>query len=174
MKNEKDESVEETSLPTEEITSDSEGYTVDTSVTKDDWVEFKKKLIQAAERGLIIFGVVALLAMVVFKLFITNLPEKIAYTESLTYAEVRGGYAVTGYTPQDGDTFGSVDIMIPPQYNGKPVVEIAGHAFYNDDHIKTVTIPEGVVSIGELAFLNCQSLTSITLPASAPMFASST
>ena len=41
---------------------------------------------------------------------------------------------------------------------------IAERAFENCDTLKSVTIPEGVESIGKNAFANCPELKEITLP----------
>ena len=52
-------------------------------------------------------------------------------------------------------------IIIP-----KTVKEISDYAFYGMNNLKTVSIDSGSIleSIGEGAFMNCKSLTSITLP----------
>lgn len=46
------------------------------------------------------------------------------------------------------------------------VTRIGNSAFYDNDYITEVTIPNSVVSIGNHAFYNCDKLTSMTLPAS--------
>ena len=52
------------------------------------------------------------------------------------------------------------DYVIP---NG---VTSFGRAFYGCSNLTSVTIPEGVMSIGESAFQSCSSLTSVTIPGS--------
>ena len=60
------------------------------------------------------------------------------------------------------------DIVIPEtvDYNGNvyKVVGIDNYAFYNCSGLTSITIPEGVTSIGYHAFYNCSGLTSITIP----------
>ena len=46
------------------------------------------------------------------------------------------------------------------------VEQIAAYAFVNSDTLTSVTIPESVTTIGEDAFANCGSLTEVTIPES--------
>ncbi len=46
------------------------------------------------------------------------------------------------------------------------VTSIGNRAFYNCDKLTSITIPSGVTSIGDYAFYNCDKLTSITIPTS--------
>lgn len=48
------------------------------------------------------------------------------------------------------------------------VVEIGHSAFYNFPYLETVTIPDSVDTIGDSAFGNCSSLTSLTVKATYP------
>ena len=56
------------------------------------------------------------------------------------------------------------DITIPSSYNGLPVTAIGDYAFLNCDYLTSVTIPEGVTKIGIYSFEFCKSLTDITIP----------
>ena len=67
-------------------------------------------------------------------------------------------YSVVGR----GNANGSI-IIIPAEYNGKPVKEIGYNAFQNDTNLKTVIISEGITSIGERAFY-ASGVTDITIP----------
>ena len=55
-------------------------------------------------------------------------------------------------------------IVIADTYNGVPVTSIYEKAFYNNDNITSVVIPDSVTSIGGYAFAYCSSLTSVTIP----------
>ena len=65
---------------------------------------------------------------------------------------------IIGYTGSD------VKITIPSVVNGAKVTKIANRAFEENYDIEEVTVPEGVVSIGEYAFCDCDYLQSISLP----------
>ena len=77
------------------------------------------------------------------------------------------------------------DAEIPAEINGKPVVEIAGHALaagdfeengscieisfgnpngeWNNRAIETLNLPKGIKSIGRYAFLNCTALETLKI-----------
>ena len=55
------------------------------------------------------------------------------------------------------------DIVIPSEYNGKPVTEIAWYAFKECESIVSVVIPDGVTTIGYQAFSQCTALKSVTI-----------
>ena len=57
-----------------------------------------------------------------------------------------------------------MDIVIPKTIEGCPVTEIATDAFRGDKYLKSITIPNGVTSIGEYAFSTCPKLESIVIP----------
>lgn len=70
-----------------------------------------------------------------------------------------GTYAiVTAYTGE------ATDIIIAPDYEGKPVTHIADNVFDGMGTITSVFIPNGVTHIGMGAFYNCVSLEKITFP----------
>ena len=58
----------------------------------------------------------------------------------------------------------STRIKIAKEYKGLPVRTIYEKAFYNQDKITSVVIPDSVTSIGNFAFYSCGSLTSVTIP----------
>ena len=55
-------------------------------------------------------------------------------------------------------------IIIPDQYEGKPVTAIADNAFSWLSSIQSVVIPETVTILGEAAFSWCESLVSVSIP----------
>lgn len=79
------------------------------------------------------------------------------------YSEIKDGEEVKGYTVRELYKTISTDIVVPSSYNGKPVLAIGESAFYECDYIKSVTIPDTVETIGELAFSNCINLESVVL-----------
>lgn len=54
------------------------------------------------------------------------------------------------------------DCIIPEEIDGKKVTSISRGAFARLNDLKSVLIPFGVVSIGESAFFECESMTSIS------------
>ncbi len=77
---------------------------------------------------------------------------------SLEY-ETHDGYCeVTGI-----GTCTDTDIVIPETYNNLPVTIIGERAFYNCMSLTSIKIPDSVTSIGEIAFIGCSSLTSVRI-----------
>ena len=57
------------------------------------------------------------------------------------------------------------DVVIPSKdADGNPVTEIDGKAFYDNDDITSVVIPEGITKIGSEAFSFCDYLEKVSLP----------
>jgi hypothetical protein len=69
---------------------------------------------------------------------------------------VNGTYAVSKYKCNDKA------VVIPSECNGIPVTSIGERAFYECESLTSVTIPNSVTAIGEGAFTWCHSLTSVT------------
>ena len=65
---------------------------------------------------------------------------------------------ITGYTGSGGA------VTIPGTIAGLTVTSIGDFAFFNSASLTSVTIPSGVTSIGMFAFCDCPSLTSVTVP----------
>lgn len=57
----------------------------------------------------------------------------------------------------------AADVTIPSRYQGKPVTMI-GHAAFFNSAVTSVTIPDSVTSISDVAFINCPKLTNISIP----------
>ena len=55
-------------------------------------------------------------------------------------------------------------VVIPDTIDGKSVTSIGEFAFYDCSSLTSITIPDSVTSIGDSAFEDCTSLTSITIP----------
>ena len=66
----------------------------------------------------------------------------------------------------------AADVTIPSRYKGKPVTEIDRAAF-RDSSVTSVTIPDSVTFISDLAFANCSNLTNISIPNSVTSIGSS-
>ena len=60
----------------------------------------------------------------------------------------------------------ATDIVIPNCIEDKKVSRIAYCAFMNCESLTSVTIPDSVTNIGDNAFASCTSLTSVTIPSS--------
>lgn len=82
-----------------------------------------------------------------------------AMPSGLQYAltETEDGYAVTDFGMLTDST-----IVIPEEYNGKPVVAIEKEAFRDCDWLVSVEIPDSVQIIEEYAFCGCSSLKTVS------------
>jgi len=58
------------------------------------------------------------------------------------------------------------ELAIPSEIDGYPVTSIADMAFMECDQITNITVPQGVKTIGEYAFNFCERLETISLPQS--------
>ena len=99
--------------------------------------------------------------------------ENLPATEGLEFREKSGGYEVVGI-----GTATDTVLVIPSEYNGKPVISIYGAQVYNPTNdmvanegaflqctsITRVIIPDSVTSIGKYAFFCCYNLTKIIIP----------
>ena len=91
--------------------------------------------------------------------YLTNATIHFKYSLGLAYnlSSDETYYIVSGI-----GTCTDTDIIIPSEYNGKPVKKIADGAFLGNSNLKSITIPSSVTSIGESAFEYCTRLTSVT------------
>ena len=84
------------------------------------------------------------------------------YADRFEYEYVNGDeVAITGFSA----SYVPHDVTVPSIIDERPVTEIAKRAFYNATNILSVTLPEGVRSVGDLAFANCSAMTKVVLPA---------
>jgi len=74
------------------------------------------------------------------------------------YTTNNGTITITGYYGPGGD------VAIPDTINGLPVSRIWYLAFRNCASLTSITIPDSVTSIGGAAFSYCTNLTSVTIP----------
>src|SRR5689334_1017416 len=82
-----------------------------------------------------------------------------------TPAVAQVNYAVSGntaYVARSPNAAG--DIVIASTFNGYPVTSIGIMAFTNCTSLTSVTIPNGVTNFGAYAFTRCISLTNMTVP----------
>ena len=79
-------------------------------------------------------------------------------TPGLSYELMTDGYRVRSGTVENGA------VVIPANYNGKPVISIGNSAF-SYLSITSISIPASVTSIGDYAFNFCTSLTTVTFAA---------
>jgi len=77
-----------------------------------------------------------------------------------TYQTTSKGIIIDSYNGTEST------VKIPSQINGTPVYFINDSAFYKNNSIRIVQVPEGVTQIANYAFAYCERLTLVTLPSS--------
>ncbi len=77
-------------------------------------------------------------------------------SRNLGYTKINGGYVVYYNTCTD------TDVVIPSTYQGEPVIQIG--SFKDKTKIRSVTLPDTIISIENQAFFNCSALTTINIP----------
>jgi hypothetical protein len=86
------------------------------------------------------------------------------YSQGLAFRKrtIGEGWAVIG-----PGTCTDTDLRIPPVTpEGEPITAMGQCAFYQQEHLTAVVIPEGVELIDVFAFMRCRFLTTVTLPKS--------
>lgn len=94
-----------------------------------------------------------------------------AFGSALEGGNVVSGDLLFSVTEENGEVIGynvaglnrpsATNINVPSKVNGLPVTGIAANAFYECEGIVSVTLPDTVRKIGELAFYHCISLESV-------------
>ena len=106
-----------------------------------------------------------MLAMVLL-LIILNLPVVTAYAateqQSGEYVYTERNDGTVEITEYKGHT--TANLKIPSTLDGKKVTAIGETVFMRRDELKTVTVPDGVQTIGSFAFAYCYNLKSVSLP----------
>ncbi|MCR4661210.1 MAG: leucine-rich repeat domain-containing protein [Clostridia bacterium] len=89
----------------------------------------------------------------------TIVVRKISDNEGILYEMANENeYVVSGYISKNET------MVIPSTFNGKPVTGIKDYAFFSNDYIKNITIPESITKIGKYSFNSCFGLETINLP----------
>lgn len=89
-----------------------------------------------------------------------SLPSEPDYSEFVTSENEDGTLSITAYT---GD---ETNIVVPSSISGKEVTALSDMVFTSTQPFVSVTLPEGLVSIGDFCFLGSQTLETLVIPAS--------
>ena len=138
-----------------------------------------KRVFSVLLTAILLLGTLPVLSLPTFAASETDLTF-----ELLEYGENQGG--PNGYKITGCDLNASGELVIPSEYNGKPVSLIGSNAFRNCTELTSITVPDSVFEImsyafegctglktvvindvpyiGSEAFLGCTSLESVTLP----------
>ena len=86
------------------------------------------------------------------------------------YEYCDGGVRISGIRDLWYHDYELGEVRIPSSFNGWPVTEVGGGIWgfseYDNDFITAVTIPDGVQTIGDMAFDSCGLLTTARIPES--------
>ncbi|MBE6567209.1 MAG: leucine-rich repeat domain-containing protein [Ruminococcaceae bacterium] len=84
----------------------------------------------------------------------------------LLFAEYVEEGKVVGYSVTGRGESTATDLVVPETYKGRPVMAIGDSAFLECEALTSVTLPDSIVSVGNTAFKNCTALKRINTPAS--------
>lgn len=65
-----------------------------------------------------------------------------------------------------GYSGGEPVLAVPATLDGKRITRIGANAFFGNENLQSVSLPEGVEEIGALAFAHCGNLTRVSFPLS--------
>ncbi len=82
--------------------------------------------------------------------------------EGITWVYTLENEQATNVKPKDKTSLPN-EVTIPSTLNGYKVTSIGNQAFYDCSSLTSISIPEGVTSIGDWAFRYCRNLTNITI-----------
>lgn len=101
---------------------------------------------------------------------VTTVAEATTVTTPFSVREVDGGVEITGINTVSANGV----YTVPSSIGGRPVVGIGDGAFYYNDSIKQIVLPDTLQYIGDQAFYHVRGLTSIVIPASVRHLGSNT
>ena len=93
-------------------------------------------------------------------------------TAAMAYSSTDIAYAVTGGNIYFNESTGTItdcdrsvtEAIIPSEINGVAVTSIGDYAFYNCSSLTSIVIPNGVTVIAYETFSGCSSLENVTIP----------
>jgi len=91
---------------------------------------------------------------------VDSFAEQVDFYSNFVFSEVAGGYSIA---LAEGKTL-SGNVELPSKYKGQSVVSIPENAFLNCRTITSLTVPDTFLTIGKGAFQGCNNIESITLP----------
>ncbi len=104
-------------------------------------------------------GRIGLTLLLCLILYVSLVPGTAAASDEWeTFTLEDGTICITGYR------VATTHLEIPSTIDGATVTQIGDRAFYDNDFLVSVTIPDTVTSIGSSAFMMCSGLTSVTIP----------
>ena len=63
-------------------------------------------------------------------------------------------------------TGSSSDLTVPEKIDGKKIIAVGAHAFFGNENLRSIILPEGVTAINTLAFAHCSKLERVRFPKS--------
>jgi len=103
--------------------------------------------------------IAALVAVVLFLAYVIS--QNVSFKTEWKFVEYNNGYKLVFYTQAFNDN--TKEISIPVQYEGKDVVAIDDKAFYKNNKIEKVIIPDTVTELGSSVFKECKNLETVEL-----------
>lgn len=126
-------------------------------------MKFNKRISASVLAGVLTMGSMSM------QVIAEEMQDNISDAQSLNYSVTSSqGYLqfneatqmITGYIDEGSD---DVDLVIPSSINGVYVLGIDNGAFEGWDNLRSVVMEEGIETIGENAFKNCEFLRSIEI-----------